>query len=168
MIGVKTGFITIICITCLSLPAVAGVVHKWVDANGVTHYSDAPPPKAETAVTQIEVEARSPVDNKGDYYSITNQWARMNRERIEREKIKLEQARLKAAQQPARTEVVYVEQPPEDTRYIGVYHVPRHLKRGHYRSHYKRGRHRHYARHKPRHSRMRNTRASLGSFKYVH
>lgn len=28
----------------IALPAVAGELYQWKDANGVTHYSDAPPP----------------------------------------------------------------------------------------------------------------------------
>lgn len=30
--------------TLLALPAFAGQVYQWKDANGVTHFSDAPPP----------------------------------------------------------------------------------------------------------------------------
>ena len=31
-------------VVALALPAMAGELYQWKDANGVTHYSDAPPP----------------------------------------------------------------------------------------------------------------------------
>jgi hypothetical protein len=41
------------CLLLASLNAAAATVYKWVDANGVTHYSDQPHPGA----TRIEVDA---------------------------------------------------------------------------------------------------------------
>lgn len=67
----------------------AEVVHKWVDADGVTHYSDEPPPATVTGLEQIELPATPPraADENADrYYSISSQWQRMRRERIELER----------------------------------------------------------------------------------
>ena len=43
--------------SCALLPAYAAGVHKWVDAKGITHYSDEAPPSATVVVTLIEVSA---------------------------------------------------------------------------------------------------------------
>lgn len=34
-----------LCLGAVAFPAAAGEVYQWKDAKGVTHYSDAPPPK---------------------------------------------------------------------------------------------------------------------------
>lgn len=72
----------------------AAVVHKWVDANGVTHYSDEPPPGNVTGIEQIELPpAHDPQKTEEAYYSIANQWRRMYRERIELERVRAERPR---------------------------------------------------------------------------
>ena len=90
------------------LAAGAGAVHKWVDADGVTHYSDEAPDAGATEVSLVEVTVgyTPPADIEDDYYSIANQWKRMQAERLAMAKIKLEREQLKAKSQP---EVVYVE-----------------------------------------------------------
>lgn len=121
-------------------PASAGVVHKWVDEDGITHYSDEIPLSIRTPVTSIEIPEVTAAagDAISDEYSIANQWRRMHQERIERDKLALEKTRLKAAQQQT-TEVVYVEQ-PQESRYVLSYPGFRYRKHGHNRSHYKYGR----------------------------
>lgn len=103
----------------LFLPAHAGTVHKWVDADGVTHYSDDPPQKASGQVTSIEIEAPGSraASHDADYYSIANQWQRVHRERLEREKIALEKARVKAARESSQREV-RAEPEPRESRYV--------------------------------------------------
>ncbi len=99
---------------CLVVPAQAEIVHKWVDADGVTHYSDEPPAADAAEAISIEVPASASRANRAqnDYYSIANQWQRMHRERLERDKIALEKARVRAAREEsereARTETRYV------------------------------------------------------------
>ncbi|GAB3348502.1 DUF4124 domain-containing protein [Lysobacter tyrosinilyticus] len=44
----------------LALPAFAGKVYQWKDANGVTHYSDAPPP-AQQGVQHRQLKDKGPV-----------------------------------------------------------------------------------------------------------
>ena len=120
-------------------PAAAGVVHKWVDDEGITHYSDEIPLSIQTPVTRIEIPAAPAAagDSTSGQYSIANQWRRMHQERIELDKLALEKTRLKAAPQQT-TEVVYVEQPRE-SRYLLTYPGFRYRRHGHNRSHYKYG-----------------------------
>ena len=117
---------------CVLLSADAASVYKWVDANGVTHYSDEAPASSTTQVTLIDVPTTQSVaaNVESDYYSIANQWARLHEELIKREKLKLEKARQKAAQSP---QIVYINEPNE-TRYVVAY--PGFLHRRHGRSRY--------------------------------
>ena len=122
----------------LLLPVSAAVVHKWIDEKGVTHYSDAAPETAVKTVTKIDLgnrkAAKSSVNN--DYYSIKNQWQRLQKERLEQEKLKLEKARQEAALRSAEPQVVYINEPREKQTgvvYQGSFY-PRH---GHRRSHKK-------------------------------
>ena len=130
-----------IFMACVVAPAFAATVHKWVDANGITHYSDEAPTTPETEVTTIEVldPNLTKIDASDHYYSIANQWQRIQRESQEQERLRVEAARQKAAQQPAATEFVYINEPTEK-RYVSTY------PRSYYRKH---GRHRFHK--KPRH-----------------
>jgi hypothetical protein len=96
---VKTIINATISISIVLLPAYAGVVHKWVDEKGITHYSDAAPVADTSEMTQIELPrtTQATAGAQDGYYSIANQWERMLRERLERAKLKLEHGRLKAA-----------------------------------------------------------------------
>jgi hypothetical protein len=48
-------------LVALTLPATAGELYQWKDANGVTHYSDAPPPgKTEYRNRNIRNNAGTP------------------------------------------------------------------------------------------------------------
>ena len=73
------------------LPAQAAVVHKWIDADGVTHYSDTAPGSSPAQVSIIDIPERNLVktDVDNDYYSIRNQWQRLYKERIEKQKLEL-------------------------------------------------------------------------------
>lgn len=110
---------TILIITaCLALPVQAEIVHKWVDADGITHYSDDPPAADAAQATSIEVPAAGAraTHPQDDYYSIANQWQRMHRERLERDKIALEKARVRAAREQSRRESERDRQ--TETRYV--------------------------------------------------
>lgn len=152
---------------CYSSTANAAIVHKWIDADGVTHYSDAAPISDETPVTLIDVGASATVNKdteatKENYYSIAKQWQRMHRERLERARLNLEKARLKATQTPAEPRVVYVNE-PEQKRYVTAYPGFFHRKPGHHRLHRKFKRH--YGGGHRKH--YRNSRVGLGSFPHV-
>jgi hypothetical protein len=127
-----------IALACAALlPAQAAVVHKWVDANGHTHYSDAAPVAEDTQVTRIEVIASSPASAvaRDHYYSIKNQWERVHKERLRSERIKLEQARQKAQLRQVEPQVVYINEsrdPVTVVVYARVFH--RHHRPGHYHS----------------------------------
>lgn len=75
-------------------PAPSSTIHKWVDDDGITHYSDTPPgaPAIEFERIDLPDTAASTVKRADDYYSIANQWQRMHRERIERERARAERA----------------------------------------------------------------------------
>ena len=94
-------------LSALTLPVYAGAVYKWVDAQDVTHYPDQLPENISSSGKQIDVS--NTYDNIGsadyqeNYYSVTNQWARVREERIERIQLQLE----KAAQKPVVPRVVY-------------------------------------------------------------
>lgn len=45
-------------VAAFALPAAAGKVYQWKDANGVTHYSDEPPPRG--AYRDREIPSRDP------------------------------------------------------------------------------------------------------------
>lgn len=129
----------IIAITLLP-PAGAATVHKWVDGNGTTHYSDAAPVAVATDLVELQLPAAAvspPLKN--DYYSIANQWQRMHRESIEREKLQLQQQQASAQTTPR---VVYVEKPEarhEVSRYVVAYprsRRHRHIHRGDKSRHY--------------------------------
>jgi hypothetical protein len=90
--------------------AQAAAIHKWVDEQGVTHYSDKAPASPEAGVTQLDIstgeDSRTALAaNPDHYYSIANQWQRMNQERLQRQQLELQRAALsverRAAAQPA-------------------------------------------------------------------
>ena len=106
-----------------ALPAFAVGVHKWVDEDGVTHYSDKAPEATETTLIDLPDPAAPQAGDDGiedGYYSISRQWERMNRERLEREKLELERAKIAAARQPSPPSTIYVENAGED-RIVPVY-----------------------------------------------
>lgn len=112
----------VVLLGCLLLPAHAAVVHKWIDADGITHYSDVAPGPAITDVSMIDVPTgkSDTTDVKDDYYSIKNQWQRVYKERLERQKLELERDRQKAALQSTTPQVVYINE-SSDKRYAVTY-----------------------------------------------
>jgi chromosome segregation ATPase len=48
----------IVLLSALSNPSFAGKLYKWVDKNGVTHFSQTPPPEEETKAATERVEVR--------------------------------------------------------------------------------------------------------------
>ena len=117
----------------------AANIYKWVDADGVTHYSDAAPDAAETTLIEVPepVSGSAAEDSAADddYYSITRQWERMYRERLEREKLEVERARIRAAQKAAEPTTVYVQQ-ADETRYVPIYRGYGYRKHHRYKRHY--------------------------------
>ena len=108
------------CAGLLSLEAFAISIHQWVDADGVTHFSDTPPAAATPEVTVIELDAQygTPAVAE-DYYSIVNQWQRMRDERNESDQLRLQRDRLRT--EAAAVQVVPVSAP---SRYSGYGYYP--------------------------------------------
>ncbi|MEX2525656.1 MAG: DUF4124 domain-containing protein [Gammaproteobacteria bacterium] len=82
-----------------SRAAADDLVYTWVDGDGVTHFSDAPPVKAAAPgnVETMSMPTGFPdaADANEDYYSITNQWQRIQEERTARQEFTLERKRLR-------------------------------------------------------------------------
>ena len=119
---VKTIINATISISFVLLPAYAGVVHKWVDEKGITHYSDEAPVPGSSEMTQIELPetTQATAGAQGDYYSIANQWDRMLKERLKRANLKLEHDRLKAIRREENPDIVYVTE-PDEKRFVTIY-----------------------------------------------
>ena len=121
----------------------AASVHKWVDENGVTHFSDQAPDDSVVQVEQFEISnVYKKYNVEEDYYSISNQWARLHAERLERKKLKLEKAKLKQSQLAATPQVVYLgdEQANRRQVYYPVFaNTFGHLGKKHLRSGYRKG-----------------------------
>jgi hypothetical protein len=140
----------------------AAAVHKWVDDKGVTHYSDAAPGAAETSVVQLEIStgdrSTSAASESSDhYYSIANQWQRIQQERLQQQQLELQKAALTATRTTDQEPADYDDE-DRTTRYVAAY--PARFNRRHgYRK-----RHSRYHRNNA-HTRQSNPRpASLGSF----
>lgn len=133
-----------------AVSAAAAVIHKWVDDQGITHYSDEPPSAIDTPVTRIDLPETESIqsDTENDYYSIANQWARLHQERLEIEKLR-QAERQESAQKPSVTNV-YIEDEDDGYGRIAVHLKPyyRKGKRKHFkeakRGHFKRADHRQY------------------------
>lgn len=116
--------------------AQAAAIHKWVDEQGLTHYSDEPPQQSQTPVTQLQIETGTATQQSAegaapdDYYSIANQWQRMQQESQQRQQRELQRAELKRAVQPAAPAGDYREN--RKTRYVAAYPRRHHRRRGHY------------------------------------
>ena len=82
-------------------PAAATEIYKWVDEDGVTHFSDTPPDDGNKA-RSLHLNASTPADYDPatDPYSIVNQAKRMNEKwsELEEEKEKRAEKRREAAQ----------------------------------------------------------------------
>lgn len=88
-------------------------VFSWVDARGITYFSDTPPPDGSFNVRVIEVlppsAAGMPAD--GDFYSVINQAQRMEARRLLSEKLTAERLQAEAEASRARAEALAAEQP---------------------------------------------------------
>ena len=140
----------------------AAAVHKWVDDRGLTHYSDAAPDAAETSVVQLKIStgnrSNSTASKYSDhYYSIANQWQRIQQERLQQQRLELQKAALRATRttDPVRRDY---DDEARTTRYVVAY--PGKF----YRHHGYRKRHPRYHRNFTRTRQSDPQPASLGSF----
>ncbi|MGD8784517.1 MAG: DUF4124 domain-containing protein [Thioalkalispiraceae bacterium] len=119
----------------LPLSVQARDVYKWLDSNGVTHYSQTPPKQTETQTEIVQLEITKPesksVDQTLSTLEIANQFekARLAREKARFDR-RLAQARLELETQRSELE----QDDSVDVRYVSVF--------------YPRFKHRHKHRHK--------------------
>ena len=120
--------------------APAGEIYTWVDAGGITHFSETPPEDTDTGAAQVELQP-APAALPGtdaDYYSVVNQAARMEARRLENEKLRAERLQAEAEARRARAEELAALETSrqaaglEDPRYYPLYlHNPRYGQRPH-------------------------------------
>jgi hypothetical protein len=86
-----------------SMGANALEVYKWVDAQGVTHYSDSPPPEsvdmASAETLEVLSDYEAPAESKDNYRAILAVANDLERSRLARERIRAaEQSRAQTQQ----------------------------------------------------------------------
>ena len=144
----------------ISIGVNAADIHKWVDDKGITHYSDALPSSTVTRVTRLEISTGKNTEpaistTSEHYYSIANQWQRLQRERLQQQQLELQQAALKVDRSSA---PVRVEDSDEShtSRYLVAY--PARIQRRHsYPKYHPRPRRGHGNAHQPRRSHVRSS-----------
>jgi len=103
----------------------ADQVYRWLDADGVTHFSQRPPPPGAAGVSVQQAPTyAAPPDPTADYWSVTNQAQRMEASRLAQEKLRLEQQRLRQELEEAERRRIEAEQAatePEPPRQIIYY-----------------------------------------------
>ena len=160
-----------ICLSILlSLPASlasAAQVYTWVDAVGVTHFSETPPPNpaTDTQLVDIQPPPTSTDAPAKDFYSVINQAERMEKSRLANEKLAAEKKQADAEASKARAEAAALQQRSynnstnDDTRYYPAYpYYPRYGHRPGRPGHGHKPVHPAY----PGHARPKNPRTSLG------
>jgi hypothetical protein len=88
-------------------------VYSWVDARGITYFSDTPPPDDSFNVRVVEVlpPPATSMPAAGDFYSVINQAQRMETRRLLSEKLTAERLQAEAEASRARAEALAAEQP---------------------------------------------------------
>ena len=138
----------------------AAEIHKWVDDKGLTHYSDAVPLTPATSVTRLEINTGNITRNaksttSENYYSIANQWQRLQQERLQQQQFELQKASTQV-DRSATPERVVVSDESHTTRYLVAY--PTRIHRRHaYPKYHGRPRRSHGNAHQPRRGHVRST-----------
>ena len=97
----------------------AAEYHKWVDANGVTHYGQSLPAGVETSEV-LKLADEYSTSSSQEYYSIQNQLARIEERKQERLKA-LAEKRARQTQKAPEVVATPVYEEPRDVRYYPVY-----------------------------------------------
>ena len=123
----------------------AAEIHKWIDERGITHYSDEAPQSPGVTVTRLEISTHGsagpvPSQTPGDYYSIANQWQRMQQERLQQQRLELQRVAASIARQ-TEAEPVRDRDDSRATRYVVAYPYPLHRRHGHHYKHRRRHAH---------------------------
>lgn len=114
-----------------ALAAAAGEIYTWVDANGVTHYSETPPPGlGEGGVGRLAIpqgpSVAPSVGGDSDYRSMLEVARELEASRLAREDARLRQenARLRQQLQEEASRLDYGGEPDERYAYPVPYYLP--------------------------------------------
>lgn len=78
----------------LSTPVFAENLYRWTDATGRVHFSDrAPPPDVATTVDELQRPAYANSGVPAGHYGVTQQWQRLQAERLARQREQRERQR---------------------------------------------------------------------------
>lgn len=147
--------VLIIVLSMLAVESQAQQLYKWVDAEGVTHYSETLPSQDIDHATLEFTEDYQVADSQGDYYSIQNQLKRLQERRAQQRAEKQQAVKQKLAKQPT-PEVVYVQSnEPGHRYYLPAYHPRYNLHR------YNKHDTRHYSKHQPQKSYLDKPRSGI-------
>ena len=128
--SIALAFVLLLLSQSFSVFAVS--VFQWVDAEGVTHFSDETPADDEAATTlnqyDIDENYAQSLDPEEDYFSIVNQWKRTNDEREAR--LKLQQVNKPVRQSQAQESQHTYSTPSPQPYYSGGQAYPYFLNRG--------------------------------------
>jgi len=98
--NIRIWIYTLLTLTQLQAHVVAqGLAYTWVDKDGITHFSDSPPATGTTAsgdiVSMPLPQSYTAPDPAQDYYSISNQWRRMQEVKAEQDGLALQREQLR-------------------------------------------------------------------------
>lgn len=108
--------------------ASAGTIYRWVDADGVTHFSQLPPPPGTDAVQSMQLKVPKPAAQApgaaADAARLELEAERARRKELEK-RLKAEEEARRRAEAERAPEVIYVN-PPEDQGYVLLTPLRRH------------------------------------------
>jgi hypothetical protein len=102
-------------------PAQADPVYRWVDRDGITHFSQTPPTEENAEVQVLELAPLPPADPAvEEYYSVARQAERMEARRLQYEQLRAEQLKAEAALRQAQAASAAPPAPPiePEPRYL--------------------------------------------------
>lgn len=76
----------------LTTPVMAAQYYKWIDENGVTHYSETPPPVTAKNTSEVKVQTKSPSGAAAATESLQKQREAVSKSLSEREKAATQEA----------------------------------------------------------------------------
>ena len=114
--------VLVVVLILFAVETQAQQLYKWVDAQGVTHYSETLPSQHIEHVAFEFTENYQVPNTQDDYYSIQNQLKRLQERRAQQHAEKQQAMKEKAAKQQT-PEIVYVQtHEPERRYYLPAYY----------------------------------------------
>ncbi len=117
--------LSLIVLSMAAAKAQAQQLYKWVDDQGVTHYSESLPSQHVDHVAFEFTEDYQVPNTQDDYYSIQNQLKRLQERRSQRRAEKQQAAKVKESARQA-PEVIYVQASEPERRYFAPAYFPKH------------------------------------------